>query len=188
MDLLIHLIIWIFRTLFGEQEPPARLGPRDRASGDEPSRGPYDYGDGRRSGPNKTLAELLEEARQQSEGGRPRQAAPQVQQRSVPQPKQIVQESPPAKKAKKRKAAEQPRVAKPSVAMAGAQAASEAHGVGIRQGPQTHRARQLAPLFTALRSGGGESRVLLAAQAVVIREVFGPPRCKRPFNSHRPGA
>ena len=74
MDLLIHAIVWLFKNLFGEQEPQARLGSGEREERERTARGergPYRYGDERkeRTGPQpKTLAELLEEARQQMEG------------------------------------------------------------------------------------------------------------------------
>jgi hypothetical protein len=192
MDLLIHLIIWIFRTLFGEQEPPAPLGPRNRTSDSEPARGPYDYGDGRgqRSGQNKTLAELLEEARRQAEGGRPRQVpapTPPAPQRSAPPAVIAQQAAAPAKKPKKRKV-EAP--AKPI--QKGSIAASEmaaTHGIGLNQGPQSARAKQLMPLFAALKGGGRTSQAqqLLAAQAFVLKEVFDAPRSRRPFGRDRVG-
>ncbi|MBI3832296.1 MAG: hypothetical protein HY291_22425 [Planctomycetes bacterium] len=189
MDLLIHLVIWIFRTLFGEQEPPAQLGPRNRTSDSEPSRGPYDYGDGRgqRSG-QKTLAELLEEARRQAEGGRPRQVSPPPQpapQRSAPQV--VQQAAAPAKKAKKRKADAPPQPVQTGTIAANAAAANR--GIGLHQGPQSERAKQLLPLFAALKGGGRtrHAQQLLAAQAFVLKEVFDAPRSRRPFGSHRVG-
>ncbi|MCZ7643823.1 MAG: hypothetical protein M5U26_00835 [Planctomycetota bacterium] len=86
MDALIELIAWIFRTLFGSQEPQAPMGPRGRSNA-EPQRGPYDYGDGRSSGPRpRTLAELLEEARRETQPGGSTTPAPRPAQRSEVRP------------------------------------------------------------------------------------------------------
>src|SRR5437016_999516 len=74
MDLLIELIVWIFKSLFGEQEKNAEMPPtqRPKPRGERP-RGPYIYGD---EGAPKTLEEILQEARRKAQekagGGGPR--------------------------------------------------------------------------------------------------------------------
>lgn len=215
MDLLIHLIIWIFRTLFGEQEPPAKLGPGSSSSSDG-RRGPYNYGDDRSSAnPPKTLAELLEEARRQSGGGR--QGGSQAQSRPQPPPQpqyqpkpqtqfvkplpptslqptvaqaSVMQAQPQGKKGKKRKAAADQQApmsaqAIAAQAMAAQTAARGTHRIGLNSGPRTMRARQLMPLFGALRKGKKANPALLAAQAMVLKEVFGPPRALDPYRGGR---
>lgn len=214
MEILIEFIVWVFRTLFGEQEPPARLGPGERRGDVEGNRGPYDYGDGRGSGQNKTLAELLEEARRQSQGGgtrtqipppkppQPRQIVvpPPVKhempkplapaQVTIPAPVQvtmtmpapIVQTAPPApKKGKKRKA--QATTPLQDLPVLGLKAPAQTSYIRMAEAPK--RGAQLAPFFAALRGEAGRNRSLMGAQAVVIQEVFGAPRCRKPYRSHQ---
>ncbi|MCW8131012.1 MAG: hypothetical protein KIS92_11740 [Planctomycetota bacterium] len=225
MEVLIELIVWIFRTLFGEQEPPAKLGPRGRSSDDDEDdrRGPYNYGDGRpAAGQPKTLAELLEEARRQSGGGRSVSPPPQVrppeprplarpapvpqpppaieapapvfQPLSVPapvlftplasaQPTAQVQPQGQGRKNRKRKGAHPPPAASAMPAMPMPMARPAPRRVGLNTGPRTERARQLMPLFAALKKSRTNPG-LLAAQAMVLKEVFGPPRALDP---HRRG-
>lgn len=59
---MIELIIWIFQQIFGSQEPPARVGPRS-------GRGGGGFGQDAGGQRPKTLAELLEEARAELDGG-----------------------------------------------------------------------------------------------------------------------
>ncbi|GMV82200.1 MAG: hypothetical protein AMXMBFR7_33840 [Planctomycetota bacterium] len=87
---MIELIIWLVKALSNAQEPPSQMGPRsNRTEGG--GRGPYDYGDGRNPPAGtrpKTLAELLEEARQQQGGSRP--AAPREEVAPAPPPRPAV--------------------------------------------------------------------------------------------------
>src|SRR5579862_496953 len=88
MDLLIELIVWIFKALSGENAKDAQR-PDDAKPPLPPQRGPYNYGDGRAAMPSrpKTLEEILEEVkRQQAQarqgGARPAPPVP----RSAPPP------------------------------------------------------------------------------------------------------
>jgi len=77
LELLIRLVIWLFRELFGDSEPQARVGPRPDRYRDKSRRGPYNYGDGRPpSRPPKTLAELMSAARQKTEQAQGRRDVP----------------------------------------------------------------------------------------------------------------
>src|SRR5689334_4601761 len=85
MELLIELIVWIFKSLFGEQEKTADMPPtqRPKPRGERP-RGRYTYGD--KSKEPKALEEILQEARrkaQERSGGGPR-PAPTTHVRSQP--------------------------------------------------------------------------------------------------------
>jgi hypothetical protein len=95
MDALIQLIVWLFRTLFGQQEPPAELGPKR-----EFKRGPYVYGDESTApgtGRQKTLAELLEEARAELHGQTaPPPSAPKTV--SPEPPTELEEEKPPPRR------------------------------------------------------------------------------------------
>ena len=74
MGLLVDLIVWLFKNLFGDQEAQANVGPGEERNAGEGRRGPYVYGDEASSDTTtrpKTLAELLEEARQQTRGSAP---------------------------------------------------------------------------------------------------------------------
>ena len=75
MDLLVELIVWIFKSLLGEDEKSKRAREQ-MPGGTQPPvpRGPYDYGDGRGITPNRgmantqapkprTLEEILEEVK-----------------------------------------------------------------------------------------------------------------------------
>jgi len=201
MDLLIHAIIWLFKALFGEQEPPAQLGPRNRR-GDEDSteRGPYNYGDGRGARPAgkaKTLAELLEEARRQTQGAPvesprpvappappPRPAAPPAPPRPAYEPAQVFVPSPaihapaPAaqtvkrsKKEKRKKAAAQAGAAMPAVVVV--------PGTAYRaEGARADRTK--AALFAAaLRGANPKQKREALIKAVVLTEIFSPPRSRR---------
>jgi hypothetical protein len=86
MDLLIELIVWIFKALTGENAKDAP-NPGGAKPPVPPQRGPYNYGDGRATRP-KTLEEILEDVkRQQAQARQPgaRPSAPTVS-RSAPPP------------------------------------------------------------------------------------------------------
>ena len=102
--LLVQLVTWLFETLFGSQEKPANVGPRENSDDERsPKRGPYNYGDkGRPSTQGKSLAELLEEVRQQNSGGGarievatpPPERLPPQQAKIVIQPEEVQQQQP----------------------------------------------------------------------------------------------
>lgn len=78
MDLLIQLLVWLFRTLFGEVDKPPDstrrqfpVPPPQRRV----QRGPYQYGD-EPPGQAKTLEEILEEVRQAAALKRSQTGAP----------------------------------------------------------------------------------------------------------------
>jgi len=78
MDILIQLLVWLFRTLFGEVEQPPDTTPGQRPvppSLSHPRRGPYMYGD-EPPGQARTLEQILEEVRQAAAQKRGQAAAP----------------------------------------------------------------------------------------------------------------
>jgi len=212
MDLLIHAIIWLFKALFGDQEPPAQLGPRHRR-GDEVSseRGPYQYGDGDSARPARkaqTLSDLLEEARRQTQGAPVEFPAPEAT--HVPPPSPVVTLPPPlqpprpvavpvahapaqvfvpppissastsattsqpvkrSKKEKRKKAVVQASTAAPiQMAVPGLAYRSNASRAGYGK----------AALFTsALRDANPKQKREALVQAVILAEIFSPPRSRK---------
>jgi len=87
MDLLIELIVWIFKALAGEEGKDKRSAPG--GSSVPPARGPYDYGDGRQmqnpgggarpAARSRTLEEILEEVRLKQQSGAASQSKAQAQ-------------------------------------------------------------------------------------------------------------
>ena len=100
MEILIELIVWIFKGLFGEQEKPADVPPtRGPTPRQQRTRGPYIYGD---EGAPKTLEEILEEARRKAQqrgggsgGGPSNQVRPAAKRPPAVRPtRRIVSEAP----------------------------------------------------------------------------------------------
>lgn len=116
MDLLVELIVSLFRALFGEEEPTAdvgrRYGQRGQSSSSAASPRPTSSGSAPRTygGGPKSLAELLDEARRQARDGekRPTVSNPRVQEKVPPAPL-----APPPLPAERRQ--EQPARERPSV-------------------------------------------------------------------------
>lgn len=98
MDLLVELIVWIFKSILGGEEKPKQRGQGGKPAGPA-VRGPYDYGDSRQTPPNmsggmqsggakpKTLEEILEEVRRQQQQRQTAKQQPeqQVQRTNVQQ-------------------------------------------------------------------------------------------------------
>ena len=79
MDLIIELIIWMFKAISGEQDKNRPAGKRGPAA---PSvkRGPYNYGDGRADGSKpRTLEEILEDVKRQQTQGKAGGQKPKAQ-------------------------------------------------------------------------------------------------------------
>jgi hypothetical protein len=217
MELLIELIVWIFKTVFGDPEKTVdttKLNRRSPLKKDQ--RGPYNYGDDRGSAP-KTLEEILEEARRQAgqrrEGGmRPTQTINRPQPPAQPaQPKRLVElESVPSASAPASRAQpgverptqsiewatlpapkQAPKSPRPSMApitpLEAQRPAPAPEPVRSRNAPR----KQAAPtvfampdLLQAIRTAPPADKRDAARQALIMYEVFGPPRSRRP---HRPG-
>jgi len=215
--LLIKLITWLFESLFGSQEKPADVGPRDH--GDGRRRGPYDYGDGSRTPTSgKSLAELLEEVRQQNAGGggaRPIVATPPppppppqvsydpepirphmkdtittIHMRGLSQPAPVAEPVPadqpkPSKKKKKRAAQNQQEHPQHLANQPSRTMMPKAHPVAFssRSSGLTTGANPAAILWLeSIKSGTPEYKKLAQTQALLAMEVFGPPRCRRPYS------
>jgi len=244
MDLLIQLLVWLFRTLFGEVEQPP-----DEARGERPvrppRRGPYVYGD-EPPGQAKTLEEILEEVRQaaamksgerQAESAEPRAPSRARQQAAspaprVPRPAPRNRPPPVARPAEPEVAQPGPvgrvgnppyeelvtlKASSPSIkdsllilpagpepmSMTGAAAGAEplaAVSVVPELVSRADAAAELAKsaaarpaglpvgiagLLEAILRATPEQKRDVARQAIVLHEVFGPPRCRRP---HRAGS
>ena len=97
MDLLIELIIWLFRALLGEPENTAdiSLAPKRPLQGSPTRRGPYNYGDGRQDAARpKTLEEILEAVRREAGERQSQGVAPQQRQAQSPLPKKQIAAQP----------------------------------------------------------------------------------------------
>ena len=88
MDLIIELIVWLFKALAGDKDKAGK----SKLSGPPPTqRGPYNYGDGRPTTSRpKTLEEILEEVRRQQaqakQGGARPPNAPAARPANIPPP------------------------------------------------------------------------------------------------------
>jgi hypothetical protein len=186
MELLIQLVIWLFRNLFGEQEEPAQVGPR-------PIRRPT-----RRQAP-PTLAELLEEARREAADRTSEEEtiptkpvepvyAPREEEPAPPPPYEPIY-APPAPTA--RPATERSRRGKrpkvESLAIPQVQPAVVPAPAAPRKIVPHRRiaaipgkaAKGVSPLVAGLRMPDLEARRRAARMAIAGMVVFGPPRCRR---------
>jgi len=90
MEVLIELVVWIFRAIFGDPDEEKRKQQRDitrptiTGSPSAVKRGPLNYGDDSRR--PKTLEEILEEVRREATGKKP-QAPPAIVEEQAPQPR-----------------------------------------------------------------------------------------------------
>lgn len=199
--LIIELFTWLFENLFGNQEKSAQVGPRENEDPDSPKRGPYNYGAGGNKPQGKTLAELLEEVRQQNAGGS--RAAPPPPPPSPPppppprRPTQIIKPAqaapvaaapvykeqpaqPPKLEKKKKKRKQQNAVTEvQEIQSLHAIRAIATPGKGLKDG-RTGVAPALQLWLDGTRNASQPQRKLLQAQAIVAMEVFGPPRSRRP--------
>jgi len=216
MEILIELIVWLVKSLFGDPEKTVDTSRQSRKPAVRPKRGPYSYGDESGGGGPKTLEEILQEARRQAnqrkEGPTTVAPTPKVQRRVVDTPeappkpvrelvaknvdaakpsesiqwssgkktdtgatqptKAIIEQAPEtiARLPEATTLDQQPKLAR--VPRAGAKAAAKSKGVLVTD------------LLQAIRVASPAEKRDAARQAIVISEVFGPPRCHRPF---RPG-
>ena len=86
MDLIIELIVWIFKALAGE-DGKNKSGTKGGAAAPPPTkRGPYNYGDGKPSttGKPRTLEEILEEVKRQQAQGKAGAQKPSAQRAAAP--------------------------------------------------------------------------------------------------------
>jgi hypothetical protein len=224
MEVLIELVVWVLRSLFGDPEKPADVNkPRGNVKQTPSARGPYNYGDQPGNAPSsgrpKTLEEILEEVRQQaakkkqpevrSAEVRPKrvriEGAPSMppkpasrpwaeQQETEPKPvgtltpvppppppappPQAVQEMPSQTRAAEVRAAEKQQLRRP----AGEQSARPQRRKMVR----AEDAPQIAALSSvdfihAIKASPPAAKRIAARQAIVLAEVFGPPRARRPF-------
>jgi len=237
MEVLIELVVWIFRAIFGDPDEEKRKQQRDitrptiTGSPSAVKRGPLNYGDDSRR--PKTLEEILEEVRREATGKKP-QAPPAIVEEQAPQPRaerrtlestlspqstdtsstvetiQPIVEAPryeapryeapaaplwpaPAEATPKRKK-NQPRT-EVTVAISAREAAAvlatankekkkdKADRQDARQAAADVAANQITANFEvmrALRLAPAETKRAAARQAMVMLEVFGPPRSRRP--------
>jgi len=216
MEILIELIVWLVKSLFGDPEKTVDTSRQTRKPAVRQKRGPYNYGDGGGSGgAPKTLEEILQEARRQAnqrkEGTAPVAPTPKVQRRVLDTP-----EAPPkpvrelvATDAERPKPSESIQWSSGKKTDTGATQPTKAI---IEQAPETltrlpeaatlDKQPKLARMPRSGAKAAAKSGVLVtdllqairvaspaekrdaARQAIVVSEVFGPPRCHRPF---RPG-
>jgi hypothetical protein len=230
MDILIQLLVWLFRALFGEvDKPPEERGGQFPVPPQRPARrGPYAYGD-EQAVQGKTLEQILEDVRKSAAQKKSETAAPQP-------PKTVKEYGFAAGKPKIRpdfvrvrpRPKPAPAVAEPpeqlvslKVEVPSLKEAITAVPAGLEQAPVTAapagpepvapisavpevvppaeaaaelaksaaaRAGGLAPgiagLLNALLQAPPEQKSDAARQAIVLQEIFGPPRCRRP---HRAG-
>jgi hypothetical protein len=201
MELLVELIVWIVKSLFGDPEKTVDTSRQSRKPAVRPQRGPYRYGDEKQA--PKTLEEILAEARRQAnqrkEGTAPVAPTPKVQRRVLE-----VQEEPP--KPVRELVAKDAEPSPPSETIKWASAKAEAKAapqpVAIQKAPEPapvpkpKRVRKAAPqqaaaptgvlvsdLLQAIRVASPVEKRDAARQAIVLYEVFGPPRCRRGFNA-----
>lgn len=85
MDLIIELIVWIVKSLAGEDEKK-KTGTGGGAAAPSTKRGPYNYGDGKpgAAGKPRTLEEILEEVKRQQAQGKAGAQKPTAQRAAAP--------------------------------------------------------------------------------------------------------
>jgi hypothetical protein len=213
MELLIEAIIWLVKSLFGDPEKTVDTSRQTRKPAVRPRRGPYNYGDDSSNAP-KTLEEILQEARRQAnqrkEGTAPVQPTPKIQRRvletaeapqrparenvapSIPV-REIVSRDLDAPKpietiewAMNKKA--EPTPQKPANVVKRPDVTPEP-----KQQKRVRKAAAQAPassvaisgILQVIRDAPPAERRDAARQAVILYEVFGPPRCLR---RHSPGS
>lgn len=221
MDLLIELIVWIFRSLFGEPETPADVQKRGGSVRTPARRGPYNYGDSGGGGRPKTLEEILEEVRREAAQKRGEIAPP-------PKPAHVEPPAPKAQTVAERKLTysfdDMPKPPARNIIPERVEAAVETvttttsverlesvrelsspHDAVVMMSDEVKQAKKASrkkaarvaepvavpvdvgtpfSLIRAIRQAPSEKKVAVAREAVVLGEVFGPPRSRRP---HVPG-
>jgi len=210
MELLIEIIVWLFKALFGQPEKPVDTERENVRVPLRRQRGPYKYGDEGGNQP-KTLEEILAEARRQAEE-RKRSSAPAA---PAPQRKivRIVEKAAPIIKEKKPvvtelvaaplpterasmdwasidPAAPAKIQTLPSLAKMEGLAAAPAAAPMRAVKPKTEASREkpalvVTDLLQALRGTDPLQRLAAARQAYIIREIMGAPRGLRPYQAHR---
>jgi hypothetical protein len=188
MDLLIHLVIWILQGLFGESEPPARVGPRGgKDSGKRNDLNDYEDGAQRDFGVEedfrgmdetqkpRTLQDLLEESRRKQaqvdqaayaqDGSYFRDLQP------VPyyEPTTSVSSRTTTKPAPKQKPKPKAKPPEPLTTPV----ADETIGLPVAQ----DHATELPPILKDMRASDPKVRRKAAEQALIAMMVMGPARC-----------
>jgi hypothetical protein len=217
MELLIGLIVFLFRAMFGEREEAADM-ERERRQADARRKSSAGRSSGGQAG--ATLEEILAGMRRDVNPGPgvapkpqpPRQRAVIAEPEPEPSPRQEFRSSfdpvpasnaQPAqgKKKKKKKQPELEPVPEHAVPL------SEllppvAHTSELPGDSTTHSlfaepqppqqpgpkptARLAASFLHRIRDSNHQQKTAIAQSAVVLMEVFGPPRCKRPFRGMPP--
>ena len=223
MDLLIELIVWVFKSLFGDPEAPADMQKRGGAQGGSRTpgkRGPYSYGDSGGGRRPKTLEEILEEVRReaaQKRGGGAPAAQPVPQQiEEPPVPQQTVAQrtfkssledrtEPAAKREGRHESVQTVQVTDTVKKMDAVLERYAPHDAvvmmsdEVKEAKKSKKSAKRAPAVAAavtpdagtsialirrIREAPSTQKVLAAREAIIVSEVFGPPRSRRP---HVPG-
>jgi hypothetical protein len=214
MELLIEAIIWLVKSLFGDPEKTVDTSRQTRKPAVRPRRGPYNYGDDSSNAP-KTLEEILQEARRQAnqrkEGTAPVQPTPKIQRRvletaeapqrparenvapSIPV-REIISRDVEAPKpieaiewAMNKKA--EPAPQKPATIVTKSPEATpepkQQKRVRKAAAQATASTVAISDILQAIRVAPPAEKRAAARQAIILYEVFGPPRSLR---RHSPGS